>query len=103
MLPLITESYLLYWNHTSHIDCEPCARQSTTGTYAPTVGLVPASFVITTYLSYLTITPSTFGLSVGLISVLMPWYLNFRFICWSSPLLDALVRKPQFLLVSSIH
>jgi hypothetical protein len=71
MLPLITEPYLLYGNRTFHIDCEPCARQSTTGPCAPTVGLVPANFVITTYLPYLTITPSTFGLSVSLVSVLM--------------------------------
>jgi hypothetical protein len=49
MLPLITESYLIYWNHTSHIDCESCARQSTTGPCAPTVSLVAANFVITTY------------------------------------------------------
>jgi hypothetical protein len=97
MLPLITEPYLLYWTNTSFFDCEPCARQSTSGPCAPTVGLVPASFVIIIYLSYLTITPSTFGLSVGLISVLMPWYLNFRFIRWSSQLLDALLPKPQFI------
>jgi hypothetical protein len=85
MFPLIIEPYLLYWIHTSFFDCEPCARRSTSGPCArrstsgpcaPTVGLVPASFVIIIFLSYLTITPSTFGLSVGLISVLMPWYLN---------------------------
>jgi len=72
MLPLITEPYLIYWRHTSFIDCEPCACQSTTGPCAPTMSLVPVSFVIIIYLPYLTITPSTFGLSVGLISVLMP-------------------------------
>jgi hypothetical protein len=45
--------------------------------------------------------PLTFGLSVSLISVLMPWYLNFRFTRWSSQLLDALVRKLQFIRWSS--
>lgn len=38
----------------------------------------------------------TFGLYVGLISVLTPWYLNFWFNCWSSQFLDALVLKSQF-------
>jgi hypothetical protein len=46
---------------------------------------------------FVIIIPSTFGLSVSLISVLMPWYLNFRFTRWSNQLLDALVRKPQFI------
>lgn len=97
MLPLITEPYLLYWNHTSHIDCESYAHQSTTRPCAPNVGLMPASFVITSYLPYLTITPSTFDLSVGLTSVLMPWYLNFQFNHQSNQLLDALIPKPQFI------
>jgi hypothetical protein len=52
------------------------------------VGLVPTSLLLL---------PSTFGLSVGLISVLMPWHLNFRFTRWSGQLLDALVRKSQFI------
>jgi hypothetical protein len=39
------------------------------------------------------INPSTFGLSVGLISELMPWYLNFGLPAG----LDALVCKPQFI------
>jgi hypothetical protein len=43
------------------------------------------------------INPWTFGLSVGLINWLMPWYLNFQFIHRSSQSLDALVHKPQFI------
>jgi len=86
ILPLF-EPYFPYWNHTSVVEAinplpEPYFQcQSHNSTYLP----------------YLTITPLTFGLSVGLISVLMPWYINFRFIHQSSQLLDALVHKPQFI------
>jgi len=35
--------------------------------------------------------------SVSFISILIPWYLEFRFTHWSSQFLDALVHKPQFI------
>jgi hypothetical protein len=63
----LLEPYLHYWNHASH-----------TGAITP----LPKPYFQcqshnSTYLPYLTVTPSTFGLSIDPISVLMPWYLNF--------------------------
>jgi hypothetical protein len=86
-MPPLLEPYFSYWSHTSIVGA---------------ITLLPKPYFQcqshnSTYLQYLTITPSTFCLSVGLISVLMPWYLNFRFIHRSSQPLDALIHKPQFI------
>jgi hypothetical protein len=87
MLPLITELYLFYWSHTSIVGAITPLREP----------YFQCQSHNSTYLPYLTITPSTFGLSVDLINVLMPWYLNFLFIHWSSQPLDALLHKSQFI------